>query len=62
MSHLATVIMQTKAGETSPKCVLWRQDTLEKHMQIKFLEEVIVSSNKPMSFDIAKNKVCSYKY
>ena len=50
--------MQTKAGETSPKCALWRQDTLEKHMQIKFLEEVIVSSNKPMSFDISKNKVC----
>ena len=31
-------------------------------MQIKFLEEVIVGSNKPMSFDISKNKVCSFKY
>lgn len=62
MSHSATVLMQTKAGETSPKCALWGQDTLEKQMQIKFLEEVIVSSNEPMSFVISKDKVCSLKY
>ena len=31
-------------------------------MQIKFLEEVIVSSSEPMSFDISKDKVCSFKY
>ena len=62
MSHSATVLMQTKAGETSPKCALWRQDTLDKQMQIKFLEEVIVSSSEPMSFDISKDKVCSFKY
>lgn len=33
MSHSATVLMQAKAGETSPKGALWRQDTLEKQMQ-----------------------------
>ena len=62
MSHSATVLMQAKAGETSPKGALWRQDTLEKQMQIKFMEEVIVSSNEPMSFDLSKDKVCNFNY
>ena len=62
MSHSATVLMHGKAGETSPKGALWRQDTLEKQMQIKFVEEVTVSSNEPMSFDLSKDKVCSFKY
>ena len=35
---------------------------MEKQMQIKFVEEVIVSSNEPMSFDLSKDKVCSFKY
>ena len=65
VSHAAAVKMQTKAGQISTKCVSWKEDTLKKELQIKFLEEVINHSSAQsdsVPLDMSKDAVSSLKY
>jgi len=62
VSRASAIRMQTKADRTSPKCISGKQDAIEKEFNIRFLEEVIKSSQDETPLDLSKDKVSHYKY
>ena len=62
MSHGSAIKMQNKAGQTSLQCTSWKQDTLEKELKIRFLQEVIHNSPSDAPLDLSKDKVSHLNY
>lgn len=61
--HSSTTRMQTKAGETSCKCVSWKEDTTKKELKIRFFEEISGRCDSDMtSIDMSRNNVSNSKY
>ena len=62
MPHVSAIKMQTKATQTSSKCTSWKQDTLEKELKIRIVEEVINNSHSVAPLDFSKEKLSHTKY
>lgn len=61
--HSSSTKMQTKAGETSSKCVSWKEDTIKKVLKIRFLEDIIGRCDSDMtSVDMSRDSVSHSKY
>lgn len=61
VSHTASIRMQTKAGQASAQCYSWKQDTLLKEQQIRFLEEVLKNAGDGAQLDMSRDTVSSLK-
>jgi len=62
MPHVSAIKMQTKAVQTSSKCTSWKQDTLEKELKIRIVQEVISNSHSIAPLDLSKDIVSHMKY
>lgn len=61
VSHTAAIRMQTKAGQASAQCYSWKQDTLLKEQQIRFLEVVLKNAGDGAQLDMSRDTVSSLK-